>query len=79
MIIFAHDVEKARLTEKMKAVLQYEMNKVHAAITGIQGYVPDYILTNKELEENHSSTHYSKYQIVGLKPRVIPLIKGKFI
>ena len=26
------------------------MSKVTAAITGIQGYVPDYILTNKELE-----------------------------
>ena len=27
------------------------MKKIHAAITGIQGYVPDYILDNKELEE----------------------------
>jgi len=26
------------------------MNKITAAITGIQGYVPDYVLTNKELE-----------------------------
>ena len=26
------------------------MNKITAAITGIEGYVPDYILTNKELE-----------------------------
>ena len=26
------------------------MNKIRAAITGVQGYVPDYILTNKELE-----------------------------
>ena len=26
------------------------MIKQRAAITGIQGYVPDYILTNKELE-----------------------------
>ena len=26
------------------------MSKITAAITGIQGYVPDYILTNKELE-----------------------------
>ncbi len=26
------------------------MSKVHAAITAIDGYVPDYILTNKELE-----------------------------
>ena len=26
------------------------MGKINAAITGIQGYVPDYILTNKELE-----------------------------
>ena len=26
------------------------MGKIKAAITGIEGYVPDYILTNKELE-----------------------------
>ena len=26
------------------------MSKITAAITGIQGYVPEYILTNKELE-----------------------------
>ena len=26
------------------------MTKINAAITGVQGYVPDYILTNKELE-----------------------------
>jgi 3-oxoacyl-[acyl-carrier-protein] synthase-3 len=26
------------------------MSKLHAALTGIQGYVPDYVLTNKELE-----------------------------
>ena len=26
------------------------MNKITAAVTGIEGYVPDYILTNKELE-----------------------------
>jgi 3-oxoacyl-[acyl-carrier-protein] synthase III len=26
------------------------MNKIHAAITAVHGYVPDYVLTNKELE-----------------------------
>jgi len=26
------------------------MSKIHAAITGVQGYVPEYVLTNKELE-----------------------------
>ena len=26
------------------------MRKINAAITGVQGYVPDYVLTNKELE-----------------------------
>jgi len=26
------------------------MSKIRAAITGVQGYVPDYVLTNKELE-----------------------------
>ena len=27
------------------------MKKIHAAITGIQGYIPEYILNNKELEK----------------------------
>lgn len=27
------------------------MSKLRAAITGVGGYVPDYILTNKELEK----------------------------
>ncbi|MGH2644006.1 MAG: 3-oxoacyl-ACP synthase, partial [Chitinophagaceae bacterium] len=26
------------------------MNKINAAITAVGGYVPDYVLTNKELE-----------------------------
>ena len=26
------------------------MSKITAAITGVQGFVPDYVLTNKELE-----------------------------
>ena len=26
------------------------MNKIHAAITAVHGYVPDYVLTNRELE-----------------------------
>jgi 3-oxoacyl-[acyl-carrier-protein] synthase-3 len=26
------------------------MNKIRAAITGVGGYVPDYVLTNQELE-----------------------------
>ena len=26
------------------------MNKIHAAITAVHGYVPDYVLTNQELE-----------------------------
>ncbi|RZK63464.1 MAG: 3-oxoacyl-ACP synthase, partial [Pedobacter sp.] len=26
------------------------MSKIHAAITAVNGYVPDYVLTNEELE-----------------------------
>ena len=26
------------------------MSKIHAAITAVHGYVPDYVLTNQELE-----------------------------
>jgi len=31
--------------------LQGDMSKTRAAITGVQGYVPDYVLTNAELEK----------------------------
>ncbi len=34
-------------TEKMKSKIM----KIHAAITGVSGYVPDYVLTNQELEQ----------------------------
>ena len=27
-----------------------KMNKIHAAITAVNGYVPDYVMTNKEME-----------------------------
>ena len=33
-------------------VSKNNMNKIKAAITGINGYVPDYVLTNAELEKN---------------------------
>ena len=26
------------------------MSKIHAAITAVNGYVPEYVMTNKELE-----------------------------
>ncbi len=51
------------------------MKKIHAAITGIQGYVPDYILNNKELEELVETNDEWIVTRTGIKERRI--LKGK--
>ena len=51
------------------------MKKIHAAITGIQGYVPDYILNNKELEELVDTNDEWIVTRTGIKERRI--LKGK--
>ena len=51
------------------------MKKIHAAITGIQGYVPDYILDNKELEELVDTNDEWIVTRTGIKERRI--LKGK--
>ena len=51
------------------------MKKIHAAITGIQGYVPDYILDNKELEELVDTNDEWIVTRTGMKERRI--LKGK--
>ena len=53
------------------------MNKVHAAITGIQGYVPDYILTNKELEKMVDTTDEWIMTRTGISQRHILKEEGK--
>jgi 3-oxoacyl-[acyl-carrier-protein] synthase III len=50
------------------------MTKVRAAITGIQGYVPDYILTNKELETMVDTSDEWIMSRTGIKERRI--LKG---
>lgn len=50
------------------------MTKVRAGITGIQGYVPDYILTNKELETLVETTDEWITTRTGIKQRHI--LKG---
>jgi len=50
------------------------MTKVRAGITGIQGYVPDYILTNKELETLVETTDEWITTRTGIKERHI--LKG---
>jgi 3-oxoacyl-[acyl-carrier-protein] synthase-3 len=47
------------------------MSKVKAAITGIQGYVPDYILTNQELEGMVDTTDEWITTRTGIKERHI--------
>src|SRR5512145_132344 len=52
------------------------MNKLHASITGICGYVPDYVLTNQELSTMVDTTDEWIMQRVGIKERRI-LKNGK--
>ncbi|WP_017732877.1 beta-ketoacyl-ACP synthase III [Nafulsella turpanensis] len=51
------------------------MNKIRAAITGVQGYVPDYVLTNKELETMVDTTDEWITSRTGIKERHI--LKGE--
>ncbi|MEX1189046.1 MAG: beta-ketoacyl-ACP synthase 3, partial [Bacteroidia bacterium] len=53
------------------------MSKIHAAITGIQGYVPDYILTNQELEKMVDTTDEWIMTRTGIKERHILKGEGK--
>ncbi len=47
------------------------MTKLHAAITGVNGYVPDYILTNAELEKLVETTDEWITSRTGIKERHI--------
>ena len=51
------------------------MSKIHAAITAVNGYVPDYILTNKELETMVDTNDEWIVTRTGIKERRI--LKGK--
>src|SRR6478609_11684086 len=51
------------------------MGKIRAAITGVGGYVPDYILTNKELETIVDTSDEWITSRTGIKERRI--LKGE--
>src|ERR1700712_2243119 len=51
------------------------MSKIHAAITAVNGYVPDYVLTNHELEEIVETTDEWITSRTGIKERRI--LKGE--
>jgi 3-oxoacyl-[acyl-carrier-protein] synthase III len=51
------------------------MNKIRAAITGVGGYVPDYVLSNKELETMVETTDEWITSRTGIKERRI--LKGE--
>lgn len=53
------------------------MNKIRAAITGVGGYVPDYILTNKELETMVETSDEWITSRTGIKERRILKGEGK--
>lgn len=53
------------------------MQKIHAAITAVGGYVPDYVLTNKELEKMVDTTDEWITTRTGIKERHILKGEGK--
>ena len=53
------------------------MGKINAAITGIEGYVPKYILTNKELETYVETNDEWITSRTGIKERRILKGEGK--
>ncbi|UIR55133.1 ketoacyl-ACP synthase III [Sphingobacterium sp. SRCM116780] len=53
------------------------MSKIHAAITAVGGYVPDYILTNKELETMVDTNDEWIVSRTGIKERRILKGEGK--
>lgn len=53
------------------------MSKIHAAITAVNGYVPDYILTNQELETMVETTDEWITTRTGIKERRILKGEGK--
>lgn len=53
------------------------MSKIQAAITGVHGYVPDYVLTNKELETMVDTTDEWITTRTGIKERHILKGEGK--
>ena len=53
------------------------MKQITAAITGVEGYVPDYILTNKELEKYVDTNDEWIVSRTGIKERRILKEKGK--
>jgi len=53
------------------------MSKIHAAITAVHGYVPDYILTNQELETMVDTNDEWIVTRTGIKERRILKEKGK--
>jgi len=65
------------------------MSKIHAAITGVMGYVPEYILSNKELEKLVDTTdewiltrtgiserRILKGEGLGVSDMAVPAVKG---
>ena len=52
-----------------------KMSKITAAITGVQGFVPEYVLTNKELEKMVDTTDEWITSRTGIKERHI--LKGE--
>ncbi len=61
----------------MLLIILIPMSKIRAAITGVGGYVPDYILTNKELETMVETNDEWITSRTGIKERRILKGEGK--
>jgi len=53
------------------------MTKIRAAITGVHGYLPEYILTNEELSKMVDTTDEWIMKMIGIKERRILKGEGK--
>ena len=62
-------------SDKLYALKKYMTKPIRAAIAGVHGYVPDYILTNAELEKMVNTTDEWITTRTGIKERRI--LKGE--
>ena len=55
------------------------MEKINAVITGVGGYVPDYILTNEEISKMVDTTDEWIMGRIGIKERLARRRIGDFV
>src|SRR5690606_38430974 len=76
-VVEKHDRLRHHRTNKTGFQLICYMSKIHAAVTAVHGYVPDYILTNQELETMVDTNDEWITTRTGIKERRILKGEGK--